>query len=250
MFEMTISTSKAKSKDISFILNKLRPDFKAMKGIMVCEEIDKRVKLALAVSKDKKDLAISLIFDAVSEAIIRDYKEEYLLKNLKINLPNKITLSAFVKALTMFDKINDKEIIKKKLVLTDELHLDSFYNFRLWELEKRWQEIAQLVTENSGYLLASGSFMELMRFLIMTNDAEFGELHVYYDNEHIIAKNKEGREVFNIKYVKEDVNSKINVISEIISLSPQKIILHNDMFDNELYEYIENLFDGKVSVLK
>jgi len=250
MFEITITTSKAKSKDISFIINKLRPDFKAMKGIMVCEEFDKRVKLALAVSKEKKDLAISLIFDAVSEAIIRDYKEEYLLKNLKISLPNKITLNAFVKALTMFDKINDKDIIKKKLVLTDELHLDSFYNFRLWELEKRWQEIAQLVTENSGYLLASGSFMELMKFLIMTNDAEFGELHMFYENGSIIAQNKDGREIFNLKYMKDDVNSKINVISEIISLSPQKIILHNDKFDIELCEYIESLFDGKVCVLK
>jgi len=249
MFEMTISTAKVKSKDISFIINKLRPAFKSMKGIMVCEEFDNRENLALAVNDDKKDLAISLIFDAVSEAIIRSYKEEFLLQNLKIKLPSKVTTYAFIKALVMFDKSNDKRLIKSKLVPCEEICIDSFYRFRLWDLEKRWQEVATLVTENSGYLLASGSFTQLMKFLILTNEAEFGELHLLSEEGQIRAQGTDSKEVFVVDY-KNDDNSKINVISEIISLAPKKIVLHSKGVDLDLVNYITSLFEGKVSVLK
>ena len=246
---MTISTTKSRAKDISFIIEKLRPHFKAIKGIMVCEEIDGREKLGLAVFEDKKDLALSYIFDAVSEAIIRDYKEEYFTKNLKINSANKLDVATFIKTLVMFDKASDKDIIKSHLKPSDEILIDSLYNFRLWELNNRWQDICSLVTENSGYLLMSGSFLDLMRFLIMTSETEMSEVHVHYGNGNIFAQSAEGKEVFNLKYTEDD-DSKINVLSELIGLAPEKIVLYNDINDRELSSYIVSLFDGKVSVLK
>ena len=90
----------------------------------------------------------------------------------------------------------------------------------------------------------------MLRFLIMSNNILFGELHLHKGEKTIYAHGKDGKEVFSVSYKEKDNVSKIGVISEILSLSPEKIIIHNDIVDNELSSYIESLFDGRVSVLK
>lgn len=250
MFEITISTHKSRQKDISFIINRIRSQMKLFKGIMVCEEIDNRVNLALAVKKDKKEMVLAVVFDAVAEAIVRGYKEEFLFERLQSKMRDKVALTTFVKALTMFDKSSDKDIIKKQIDLSDNILIDSLYKFRLWELENRWGEIANLVADNSSYLLMSGTFMELMRFLIMSNESEFGLVHLHSRGGDIFAESKDGKEVFSFKYKEKDDNSKIKVISELITLAPEKIILHNDIQDEDLSKFLVSLFDGKISVIK
>jgi len=249
MFEITISTARNTEKDISFIINKLRPNLKSMKAILVCEDFDGRVNLAMAVNEHKKDLLISLVFDAISESVVRNYKERFLLKNINIDSVDELTKVAFVKALTLFDKESDKAYIKSRLEPFKELALDSFYNFKLWLLEKRWGEIASLVSENSNYLIMSGAFKELMKYLIVTNDVEFGELHLYYENEKIIAKDKDNKNMFTVDYLGKE-KDKIKVISEIISLSPQKIVLHSGFLGLDVSSFLENLYESRVSVLK
>jgi len=250
MFEITISTTKSKSADISFLIERLRPMVKNVKGIMVCEEFEGRSKLAIAIKKEKKVKCLPLIYDAVAEVIIKDYKEEFLRENLKLEMNNEVSKYAFIKALTMFDKSSDKLIIKKQLTGCEEIVIDSLYNFRLWELTKRWREIAELVSENSSYLIMSGTFLELMKFLILTNETIESEVHLHFQSGRVYGQTKEGKEVFKIAYSKQDDNGKIGVISELIAISPERIVLHSDIEDVELSNYILSLFDGKVSVLK
>ena len=249
MFEITISTAIKKSKDISFIINRLRPKIKSIKAIMVCEDFDGRINLAFATHESNKDLLVSLIFDVVCEAVIRSYKEEVFNEHINIKNLDEVTLRTFIKALTMFDKASDKDLIKSKLSLSNTINLDSFYLFKLWELKKRWVNIAELITENSGYLIGSGTFNDLMKFLITTNEIEFGELYLNIENGKIFAKSKDGAEIFNISY-ESDNNCKIRLVSEIISLSPQKIVLNKEFIGLEIAEYLTFLYEEKISVLK
>lgn len=249
MFELTISTCKAKSSDINFIVGKLRQPLKSLRGIMICEESDGRINLAIAVDKTKKDYALGIIFDAVSEAIIRSYKYDFFMRNIRLNSTSVALENAFIRALTMFDKQSDKTLIKKHLKPNSQIHLDSLYHFRLWELEKRWRDTAEIISQNSSYLLAQGSFIELMKFLIMTNDVETGEVHIKKEDNRIFACLKEGKELFAFDY-KENEDSLVKVISELICLAPEKIVLYQDLDGSELSKYIFSLFDGKVSVVK
>lgn len=249
MFELTVSTCKAKSSDINFIVSRLRQPLKSMRGIMVCEESEGRVNLAIAVDKTKKDYALGIIFDAVSEAIIRSYKYDFFMKNICLTSSNIIAQNAFIRALTMFDKQSDKELIKKHLRPTGQINIDSLYHFKLWELDKRWSDTAEIVSQNSSYLLSQGSFVELMKFLIMTNEIETGEIHVKTEDNRIFACLKEGKELFTFDY-KDNEDSLVKVISELICLAPEKIVLYQDLDGTELAKYIFSLFDGKVSVVK
>lgn len=249
MFELTISTNKAKYKDIDFIFSLLKNKIKSAKGVIVSEEIDGRAKLAFAVPDDKKDYALSLAFDAISEAIIRDYKYEFLKRNLSLQTGNKIAESAFIKALSVYDKTSDKEFIKKCLKPSLEILIDSFYSFRLWELEKRWKNIADLMSENCAYICMSGSFSDLMKFLVMSNECEAGEVHICKGDGNIFCGDSSGKEFFNVIYEEGD-NFVINILSELISLSPEKIIIHKELENTLVANEILNVFDGRVRVIK
>lgn len=250
MFELTVSTSKAKYKDIDFIFSLLKNKIKSMKGIIVSEEIDGRAKLALAVPEDKKEYALSLVFDAISEAIIRDYKHDFLKKNLSLQTGNRIAESAFIRALSVYDKTSDKEYIKKCLKPTSEILIDSFYAFRLWELEKRWKNIADLMSENCSYLCMSGGFSDLMKFLVLSNDCETGEVHLCKGEGNIFCGDGSGKEFFNMIYDGENDNFVISILSELISLAPEKIIIHKELENTFVANEILNVFDARVCVIK
>ncbi len=246
MYEITVSTCKNRVNDIEFLMAKIRPEIKSLKGILTYAEIDSRPKLAFAVPDDKKDYFLSLLFDGISDVIIKSYKYEYFATHLNLHLNNKVTEIAFLKALAVFDKATDKQIIKKYIPLSGDILIDSLYNFRLWELEKRWDEVIKLVEENKGYLLLSGSFLDLMKFLLLSIEPEIDELHLFKGEACIYCQNKQGKELFNCAYLGEEEGKIITIISEIITLAPAKIILHFKEDCKELKNYIKNLFELKV----
>ena len=65
-----------------------------------------------------------------SSANISIARWKILVNNFDIK--NELTKSAFLKALTIFDKQTDKDLIKKELVLERELNINSFYSFKLF----------------------------------------------------------------------------------------------------------------------
>jgi len=250
MFELTISTSKLKASDIDFLMAKLKPDIKALKGILVSEEFEGRVKLAIAVPEEDKDIALSLIFEGISEVIIRDYKYDFLKNNLKLGLSSKVTESAFIRALSMYDKASDKEVIKKELKPSPEILIDSLYYFRLWELERRWKNICTLLSENISYLNVCGAFMDLMRFLVMSLESETDEVHMHLGEGVIYCTERGGRELFNMMYKAGDDNIKIKILSELITLAPEKIVIHQGLDSTEIAGDISSIFSDRVSLIK
>lgn len=250
MFELTLSTCKAKQKDIDFVYSLLKNKIKSVKGIIVCEELDGRTKVAFAVPESEKDYAISLAFDAVSEAIIKSYKKDFLKRNISLQTGNKIAENVFISALSVYDKQSDKDFIKKELKPTSEILIDSFYNFRLWELEKRWKNIADLMSENASYLSVSGSFLDLMKFLVLSNECEEKEVHIRKGEGNVFCSAGSGKELFNMIYDTSDDNFIINILSELISISPEKIIIHKELENTALAGEILNVFDKRVCLLK
>jgi len=71
MFEITVSSSKTKRKDISFIVKAIKPKLKQIRAVMVSECCGERENLAIATEEYNKELVLSWLFDAISETIIR-----------------------------------------------------------------------------------------------------------------------------------------------------------------------------------
>ena len=83
----------------------------------------------------------------------------------------------------------------------------------------------------------------------MTNEVETGEIHIKTQNNQIFACLKEGKEVFAFDY-KDNDDSLVKILSELICLAPEKIVLYPDLDGSELSKYIFSLFDDRVLVVK
>ncbi len=248
MWELTLNFSQDKSHFMDFLYSKLEGQVKFCGGVIIRSSRAGRVKIGLAVPRKQKDYFVLLLLELVSEVITQDFKFEYLNTNLGTIIPNELTRAAFIRALTVFDKQTDKDLIKKQLVFENELNIDSFFYFKLGELTQRWQEICVLVRENISALQASGSLAGLLKFLIKTSDIGYDEVHIIKRKGRFVLTDKSSRPIHAL-FEMCDNKSQADTIGDLILLSPSKIVLHRATTREPFFDFIENLFEDKVCII-
>ena len=215
----------------------------------IYEVLDNRLVISLAVPEKEKDFYKAFVLELVSEIMVMDYKHEYVKNHLKSYTANQALWTGFLWALTIFDKQTDKDLIKKNLSFTNELLIDSSYHFKMWEVERRWKEITELVEDNLSGLLTRDSFVDLMKFLILASDMEADCVFIKNcKNEPKIMIN-DTKNAINLCFFDEKVDNDTRILSELICLSPREIVIENDAnIGQEIVGYISSIFDGKVHV--
>jgi hypothetical protein len=142
--------------------------------------------------------------------------------------------------LVAFDRDCERELIEKPLKIADNLALDGFYNFRLSELKKRWNDIAELAVSNSVYLNDDETLNELLRFLMSAISPKIMRLDVI-----------KGERQYNIRGRYKESGFEYSVISPeqlmayLINIAPVELTLHGGAWDDKLYKRLVSVFDAK-----
>ncbi len=247
MFEYTISSSENLGI-INNIYIMLSGAVKSVNGIIIKQNSLKTDSVCLAVENKHKEYIKACILDAIADAIINTYKQQYLHNNITITIKNNVAYNAFISALVVFDRQTDKDIIKKNLVLENKLHIDSFYNFRLQQLHNRWYDIVCIVNESIPIMLKDRSVAEITSYFVENTNKEIFEAHLYILENVIQIKldDKLNDLQFNTN------NSYVNdILTEIISVSPKRVIIHGEIDKHkELHQALVSVFLDKVQVAK
>lgn len=246
MFEFTLCGSN-KTPILDNIYTKIKPQIDKLQGLVIKQE-SKQVSICLAVENKYEMLVKQQILELVSDEIILEYKFDFLKNHIKISINNSLCINAFIKALVVFDRQTDKDIIKKNLILQNKLNVDSFYYFRLGKLKKRWSDIAEIVNENIPIMLQNNSISELTKCFVDETMKEVEELHLIIQNKKIQIEID--NELSDLEF---DVSAEYleSLLTEIISISPQKIVIHGDIEKvPELKTALDNFFDGSIYVIK
>lgn len=244
MFEFTISCDE-NLNILSSIYLRLKSVVDNLNGIIIKQNSQKVDSVCLAVEENYKAFVKANILDAVSDAIISVYKHDYLSEHICINIRNAVAYNSFIQALVVFDRQTDKDIIKKNLILEDKLNIDSFYNFRLEQLKNRWHDIACVVNDSIPVMLKDKSVADITRYFVDSTSKEVKEVHLFAQENSIQIK-VDGV----LSDLEFDTNTDYlnNILTEIISISPQKVILHGkldkykDLQDSLLSVFVDNVF--------
>lgn len=208
---------------------------------------------AAAAPKGKDEISVrkiaSVLVNAIADIVVTDCKAYYITTRTKLPMQDALCKHAFIKALSEFDSNADKLIAKSLLRLTPTFLLDSYYEFMLDVLKKRWQEVINLANENVCYLVCDKTFAELLRFLISNIESRSDEVHLFNRAEKIEVLSG-ALKPFNNIYINEDLPADIQVVSKLISIAPKKIFLHQEKtpFEVALVKNIQNLFGGCVFI--
>lgn len=119
------------------------------------------------------------VLDAIADVIVTDCKAHYINSCIKLTIRDLVSRHAFTSALLAFDRDTDKIIAKSILTehfkKSQELHLDSFYDFMIDVLKERWDEVCLLANDNAQYLMCQKTFTELLQFLISNIDCQMDD---------------------------------------------------------------------------
>lgn len=186
----------------------------------------------------------------VPDLILYIYKENYLLQTINFKNINDVFKLSLLKALVLFDSESDKEFIKNNITFEGDLYLDSLFNFKLKDLKKRWQEIANLANENSNYFFESETLLELLKFLIATIKPKASYVNVYYNGKNFEYKDFKNRKIKNNYIMQSEDDNEIGLIITLIALAPNTINLHCiDTISNNTFKVLYYIFDKKVNLL-
>lgn len=243
MWELSISVN-SKSLDIArFVYQTLKAQTAEFGVVVTCYEEFENFYILLACPLEEKSRTLSVIERCVIKVICNFYKERFLTENLRLPLHEKMSLMAFKKALINFDKETDFYLISKNLQLERNLHLDSFYYFKLKTLREKWAELVSLANENSDYLVSNEAFFDILRFLIDNLEVCEDEINVFEDeNGYFLTPQheKEGE----CPYSKL---SKEGLVSSLIELCPKKINFFCQN-DDDTAGFISRIFEERVNV--
>lgn len=245
MFEFSIVVDKKDAELCFLIWNKIEKIMENYKGVSISNTND-NITITLFIQKKNKTFSLALLRDVIAECIVVYFKSKFLASHLSIPTSNESCKTALLKALSVFDKRADVELVKSQIPLSKRVHLSSLFEFKLSWIKKRWLEICEILQNNVDYLLFSNSFDELTKYLISTTDAELDAVFVYIGEEQIIIRDKVGNNLA-APIPTNDENSDIIAISELISLAPKNVYLKFDQAKNrELSNKISGLFCDKI----
>lgn len=270
-----------KYDDIEYVIDDMKNNFKA-KGleVSVLEKIEGKAHFIKIFCNDSYcdadilknlDLYLSLgVYKILAKSfcnnIEKNMEEVYFF--LKQGEMDKIKMT-FTNALLLESKIKDDSEVyienkKNKIVQkikccmeeNNEVNLEGYITFREREMNEDFKSILDKVIENYMVEREYDEFIELLKYFVEIEECKIEEINIYADkNEDYKILDGKGKNLFKslTKEVKEcGYNDYINksdlIISGLITLCPEKIILHCSkyFYNRELVDTIKKVFSSRV----
>ena len=148
--------------------------------------------------------------------IVDDYKYNFYKDNLNPN-DDSVIYESFLKAISIFDAENDKDIIKSQIHLSGEILIDSFFYFKLQLLRARWEKTANIINQN-GVLNKTSSMLDILKYLIAMSESGIAVAEIQIQKSQLVLKSYLG-----VLKFKQTFNGLSSFFTEIVKLNPSKI---------------------------
>ena len=175
------------------------------------------------------------------------YKVNFLKQKIKNPLGETLAFNAYIKVLAVFDRATDEKALRDIIIFNQTFFIDSFLEFRLAPLKAHWLNLANLSSDNIT-LFNSGTFVEIIRFLLNTMDNDVYKVKVVcYDSDNY--------KVYNIKRKNEMVKKTIEchnsmeLVSSVLNCCPNYIDVYlKTENDNEAVSFLSNVFTNRLKI--
>jgi hypothetical protein len=238
-------------RELMSYFNELKEQLKNNVDIctILCDEDN--YSLLIAFDESKKEQVQNLILQKITEIVLTYYKPKFILKNLKSQCTLDDYKSLFLQTLTNFDRKTDVEMVKANFSFKNYLFLNSFFNFKLKSLQKKWLEICALTNENYSFLSDENVLLELIKFLNSCVNPLTKQVNVKQRQNKIILENENDQEIELKKafFVNQNSNYEI-LLTNIINLAPQKVnVFCSKLMDGFSLNILNNLYGDNFKII-
>lgn len=240
MVQIKLSTDDDYKEWIAATERYLSPRLKKAGGIMTVYAEHGRVSLSVAGENKYKQALGELVKAAVIEVFTTVVKMRYISERLKKNNMSDKTYRLLLHTLVAFDRECEYDVLGSILSVGGEMNLDGWYNFRIGELKKRWDEISSLTSENSLYLNDDHNLNELLRFLISAVNPKIMRLEIAEMPDGFTMRGEPERGVLDMRGLTNE-----QLLLYLIDLAPIELVIKGRITDQRLDTRLRELFDAK-----
>lgn len=247
MREIALATKVTNKKMIDFLHAGITSKIDFCKNIITSYSDNNFIYLLFACDESYIQPCEAILREIIIDYIESVYKVDYLKNRIKNPLCNTLAFNAYIKVLSIFDKSTDENALAKIILFNQTFFIDSFLEFRLMPLKRHWDNLAELSSDNLT-LFNSGTFLDVIRFLINTMDSivykvkvvcNGGNYSVYY------MKNKNAR----IKKIAECHDS-LELITNVLNSCPSYIDVYlAGQQSNEAVSFLSNVFSNRLKII-
>ena len=183
MKEIALASCVGNKSIIEYLHANIQSKIDFCKNIVTTYSDNNFVYLLFAFDETYIQPCENILREVIIDYIETVYKPNYLKTKIKNPLCNTLIFNAYIKVLSLFDKSTDETALKSILIFNQTIFMDSFLEFRLTPLKHHWDNLASLSSDNLT-LFNSGTFLDVIRFLINTMDNTVYKVKVIIDGEH------------------------------------------------------------------
>ncbi|MBQ4558381.1 MAG: hypothetical protein IJA61_03285 [Clostridia bacterium] len=210
MWEFSIYINKKYLNYLNQIKNSILSSKHYLGGIFAISTVDETAILSIAIECPSKQLK-NEIKQAIAECLVYTQKEKYI--SAKINCLNCEFITPLIKVLVLLDIAKDIHETSKSINLNDcKIHIESFFNFKLQHIKKKWEDSVSFIIKNKN--INSEELLDVLKLIVESNSANCVAKILYTNNRYILEYQNGS------KVLAED---EIDIISNLIISSPQKI---------------------------
>jgi len=240
MYQLNITVDKEHESWYKSIEKVLKIQVKEINGVIANRTIGTRLEISIACENSFKAKAKTIVKKTLSELYLTLVKYEYLEGKVKITGLPKDSFSILIHTLVAFDREAEEEILRSILSIEYNFALDGFFNFRLGELKQRWNDIAQLASNNAIYLGNEETLNELLKFLMSAVTPKIQKIVVSVLADHFNVTGRYKNSKFEFR-----IFSPEQLLIYLINVAPLELTLEGEFEDKRLYNRIVSIFDGK-----
>lgn len=225
MYEQTVNIEKANSHLLSHVKRQMEQTLQQIDGISAEIDDNYRSYYTLACSDTYRYQVSRAVTSAVCEALSLGYKNVYVRKLLDVDYDN-FYQNVLVNTICIFDSEYDKQFIARIMSETETVCLDGYYNFKMSQVKRKWQDISRLVSDNNFILSDSELIIEFVQYLLESMTAKEQTLSVSLDENTFTLFDKHNKALPRLKSLAKRVSAEEEAMLNVICLKPAKLTVY------------------------
>lgn len=246
MKEIALATGLGNREILQFLHTNIKSRLDFCKTIVTTYSDGNFSYLLFACDEDFYEPCETILRDIIIDYIETVYKVDYIKKKITKPLIESLAFNAYVKVLALFDKSTDESALKRIILFNQTFFIDSFLEFRLVPLKKHWSNLASLSSDNIT-LFNSGTFVDVIRFLINTMESMVYKVKVVCDGENFSVYNIKNKNDKSTKIA--ECHNSLELITNVLNSCPNYIDVYvNTSSDSEAVSFLSNVFSNRLKI--
>lgn len=243
MYEATVSVTKENEHLLEYVKEQMLPALNEVDGIVTAVEEKFYGFFSLACADTYRFQVQRRLLETVSQALTLGYKNIYVRNLLNID-KNSFYQNVLVNTICIFDNDYDRQAISRVLDTDKPICLDGYFNFRLDNVKRKWQEITKLVSDNFYVLSDSKMIIEFLQYLLESTPSKAKKMSVTVDKDNFVLYDSGDKVIEPMTSLAKRTSCEEEIMLNVLYFKPQQVrIYHSRPLKDELRCMMDELFD-------